>query len=95
MVTPDIIQHLGGVGPMEVRTLTWELKNTSGKPISFRVLDTAPGVRVLKAPFEPWQPVKPGNRSFLGCLGFSGLPAPRRALEPDDPPSRATSCAGT
>ncbi len=87
MVTPDNIQHLGSVGPREVRTLTWELKNTSDKPISFRVLDTAPGVRVSLDPFaKPWQPGE--ARKFDVTSDASDFLAyQRRAvrLEPDDP----------
>ena len=86
-VIPDTIQHLGSVGPKEVRTLTWEIKNTSGKPISFRVLDTAPGVRVPEGPFlKPWQPGE------LRKIEVTSDPSDfiayqRRAvrLEPDDP----------
>ncbi|MBL0312111.1 MAG: hypothetical protein IPP78_05225 [Holophagaceae bacterium] len=87
MVTPDIIQHLGSVGPMEVRTLTWELKNTSGKPISFRVLDTAPGVRVPEGPFlKPWQPGET-RKIEVSSDASDFLAYQRRAvrLEPDDP----------
>ena len=86
-VTPDNIQHLGSVGPKEVRTLTWELKNTSDKPISFRVLDTAPGVRVPEGPFlKPWQPGE--SRKFdVTSDPTDFLAYQRRAvrLEPDDP----------
>jgi len=87
VVTPDNIQHLGSVGPKEVRTLTWELKNTSDKPISFRVLDTAPGVRVPEGPFlKPWQPGE--SRKFdVTSDPTDFLAYQRRAvrLEPDDP----------
>jgi hypothetical protein len=87
MVTPDAVQHLGSVGPKEVRTLSWELKNSSDKPISFRVLDTAPGVRVPEAPFlKPWQPGE--SRKILVTSDASdSLAYQRRAvrLEPDDP----------
>lgn len=87
MVMPDTIQHLGSVGPKEVRTLTWELKNTSGKPISFRVLDTAPGVRVAEGPFQkPWQPGE-SRKIEVSSDPSDFLAYQRRAvrLEPDDP----------
>ncbi len=86
-VNPDSIQHLGSVGPKEIHTLTWELKNTSSKPITFRVLDTAPGVRVPEGPFQ--QPWRPGESRKIAVssdpTGF--LAYQRRAvrLEPDDP----------
>ncbi len=86
-VTPDLIQHLGSVGPKEVRTLTWELKNTSDKPISFRVLDTAPGVRVPEEPFQkPWQPGE-SRKIEVNSDASDFLAYQRRAvrLEPDDP----------
>ena len=86
-VTPDMIQHLGSVGPKEVRTLTWELKNISDKPISFRVLDTAPGVRVPEGPFlKPWQPGE-SRKIALTSDASDFLAYQRRAvrLEPDDP----------
>ncbi len=87
VVTPDNIQHLGSVGPKESRTLAWELKNTSDKPISFRVLDTAPGVRVPEGPFlKPWQPGE--SRKIEATSDPSDFLAyQRRAvrLESDDP----------
>ena len=86
-VTPDNIQHLGSVGPKEVRTLGWELKNTSNKPISFRVLDTAPGVRVPEGPFlKPWQPGE-SRKIVVTSDPSEFLAYQRRAvrLEPDDP----------
>lgn len=86
-VAPDTVQRLGSVGPREVRTLTWELKNTSDKPITFRVLDTAPGVRVPLDPFlKVWQPGE--SRKIEVTSDPSGFLAyQRRAvrLEPDDP----------
>ncbi len=87
IVSPDSIQHLGSVGPKEVRTLTWELKNTSPKPISFRVLDTAPGVRVPEGPFlKPWQPGE-ARTIEVSSDASDFLAYQRRAvrLEPDDP----------
>lgn len=86
-VTPDIIQHLGSVGPKEVHTLTWVLKNTSDQPISFRVLDTAPGVKVPEGPFQkPWQPGE-SRKIEVSSDASDFLAYQRRAvrIEPDDP----------
>ncbi len=87
VVTPDNIQHLGSVGPKEVRTLAWELKNTSGQPISFRVLDTAPGVRVPEGPFlKPWQPGESRKIEVTSDPSdFLAYQRPAVRLEPDDP----------
>jgi hypothetical protein len=86
-VTPDTVQHLGSVGPKEARTLTWELKNTSDKPIAFRVLDTAPGVKVAEEPFlKPWEPGE-SRKIEVTSDPSDFLAYQRRAarLEPDDP----------
>ena len=86
-VTPDTVQHLGSVGPKEVRTLYWELKNTSEKPITFRVLDTAPGVRVPLDPFlKAWLPGE-SRKIEVSSDPSDFLAYQRRAvrLEPDDP----------
>ncbi|MBL0211220.1 MAG: hypothetical protein IPQ13_09970 [Holophagaceae bacterium] len=86
-VTPDSVQHLGSVGPKEVRTLAWVLKNTSDKPITFRVLDTAPGVRVPLEPFQKaWQPGE-SRKIEVTSDPSDFLAYQRRAvrLEPDDP----------
>ncbi len=87
IVFPEIPQHLGSVGPTDSRDLTWELKNTSDQPIAFRVLDTAPGVKVDGAPFtKPWQPGE--ARKIIVSSDASGfLDYQKRAvrLESDDP----------
>ena len=86
-VTPDVAQHLGSVGPKESKLLHWELKNTSDKPIAFRVLDTAPGVKVSPEPFtRPWQPGET-RKIEVTSDPSSFLAYQRRAvrLEPDDP----------
>lgn len=87
IVTPEAVQHLGSMGPKEVRSLHWDLKNTSDKPIAFRVLDTAPGAKVLPGPFaSPWQPGET-RKIEVSSDATNFLAYQRRAvrLEPDDP----------
>lgn len=62
-VTPDKVTSLGSIGPKETRTATWELKNLSDSPLSFRLLDLAPGVRVSEGPLAT--PFAPGETRAL------------------------------
>ncbi len=86
VVLPEGNQHLGSMGPVESRVLIWELKNQSDRPLSFRVLDTAPGVKVAEAPFStPWLPGE-SRKIEVTTEATSFLGYQKRAvrLEPDD-----------
>ncbi len=87
LVTPETTQHLDSVGPKEIKQVSWDLKNTSDKPIAFRVLDTAPGVLMRENSFtKPWQPGE--SRKIEATCDPSGwVGYQRRAikLEADDP----------
>lgn len=86
-VTPDTITSLGSVGPREVRTVAWELKNLAEGPMTFRLLDLAPGVTVDMAPFAT--PFAPGEsrpvRMTLDPTGFVGYQRRAAKIECSDP----------
>ncbi|MFN8011298.1 MAG: hypothetical protein U0P81_07825 [Holophagaceae bacterium] len=86
-VTPDTITSLGSLGPREVRTVAWELKNLAEGPMTFRLLDLAPGVTVDMAPFAT--PFAPGEsrpvRMTIDPTGFVGYQRRAAKLECSDP----------
>lgn len=86
-VTPDTITSLGSIGPKEVRTVAWELKNLAEGPMTFRLLDLAPGVTVDMAPFAT--PFAPGEsrpiRMTLDPTGFVGYQRRAAKIECSDP----------
>lgn len=85
-VTPDRVVSLGSIGPKEVRAATWELKNLSEGPLSFRLLDLAPGVRVEGGPLAT--PFAPGEARTLSMTidpsGFAGYQRRAAKLEASD-----------
>lgn len=86
-VEPDTIQHLGDVGPRELRTLAYEVINQSDKPISFTLGDLAVGTTVDAASLAT--PLAPGDRRkvimTLNPEGWVGYQRRAARLEPDDP----------
>lgn len=86
-VTPDTITSLGSLGPKEVRTLRWELKNLSQAPLGFRLLDLAPGVTMDPAPLAT--PFAPGEgrtiTMTLDPAGFVGYQRRAAKIECSDP----------
>jgi hypothetical protein len=86
-VTPDTVTSLGSIGPKEVRTVRWELKNLAPAPMSFRLLDLAPGVTVDMAPLAT--PFAPGEGRTLAMTidpsGFVGYQRRAAKIECSDP----------
>lgn len=85
-VEPDTIQHLGDVGPREVRTLSYEVINQSDKPIAFKLGDLAVGTTVEAASLAT--PLAPGDRRKISMTinpeGWVGYQRRAARLEPDD-----------
>jgi hypothetical protein len=88
-VTPDQIQHLGSIGPREVRTLSYTITNEAKVPLSFRISNNSPGTTMddaaLKTPFAPGE-----TRSLTMRIdpeGFVGYQRRAIKLEPqaDEP----------
>ncbi|MBI3131809.1 MAG: hypothetical protein HYZ13_10830 [Acidobacteria bacterium] len=86
-VEPDTIQHLGEVGPREVRTLTYDVINQSDKPLAFKLGDLAVGTTVDASALAT--PLAPGDRRRISMTinpdGFVGYQRRAARLEPDDP----------
>lgn len=86
-VTPDTVTSLGSVGPKEVRTARWELRNLSQGPMSFRLLDLAPGTTVDMAPLAT--PFAPGEGRTIAMTldpsGFVGYQRRAAKIESSDP----------
>lgn len=84
-VAPEQIQHLGEVGPLEVRTLTYTLTNIGEKPLSFRISNNSPGTTMDDAPLKT--PLAPKESRTLQMridpAGFVGYQRRAIRLEPD------------
>jgi hypothetical protein len=78
---------LGELGPLEVRSQGYSFRNTSGAPISLRVLDLAPGVTVAGPALEQPVPARGSARLELRVdpQGWSGPQARNVRLGTDDP----------
>ncbi|HJV90284.1 MAG TPA: hypothetical protein VJ623_08280 [Holophagaceae bacterium] len=86
-VEPDTIQHLGEVGPRDLRTLTYDVVNQSDRPIAFTLGDLAVGTTVDAASLAT--PLAPGDRRRISMTinpeGWVGYQRRAARLEPDDP----------
>jgi hypothetical protein len=89
-VTPDKVTNLGSIGPKEVKTTSWELKNLAEGPTTFRLLDLAPGVRVEEGPLAT--PFAPGEARSItmhidpaGFVGYQRRAAKLESSDPDQP----------
>ena len=87
MVRPWGTTGLGSVGPIEKKTLAWELENLSGQPITFKVADLSPGVTLAGDPFKDPIPAH-GKRAFtlqVDAAGWEGYQRRAVRLVSDDP----------
>ncbi|HJV90825.1 MAG TPA: hypothetical protein VJ623_11010 [Holophagaceae bacterium] len=86
-VEPDTLQHLGEVGPRELRTLTYEVVNQSDRPLTFTLGDLAVGTTVDAASLAT--PLAPGDHRRISMTinpeGWVGYQRRAARLEPDDP----------
>lgn len=86
-VDPDKVQSLGSVGPREIKTVTWEIRNLADIPQTFRLLDLAPGTTVAEGPLAT--PLAPGEARTLAMTinptDFVGYQRRAAKLEVSDP----------
>lgn len=86
-VHPDTIQHLGSVGPREVRRIAYRLENLSPQPLSFTLQDASEGLSLVEG--DPVSPLPPGaSRDLVFQLdpsGHAGYQRRSARLVPDDP----------
>jgi hypothetical protein len=78
---------LGELGPLETRSRSYTFSNTSGAPISLRLLDLAPGVSVAGPALERPIPARGSARLVLRVdpAGMAGPQSRNVRLGTDDP----------
>lgn len=86
-VHPDGIQHLGSIGPREIRRIPYRLENVSGQPLAFKVQDVSEGMTLAEGDLST--PLAPGaSRDLIFSLDPSGHVGYQRRsarLVPEDP----------
>lgn len=86
-VHPDGIQHLGSIGPREIRRIPYRLENISGQPLAFKVQDVSEGMTLAEGDLST--PLAPGaSRDLIFSLdpsGHAGYQRRSARLVPDDP----------
>lgn len=86
-VHPEGIQHLGAVGPREVRSVAYRLENISREPLAFRLQDLPEGMTLASG--DLMTPLAPGDsrelRFQIDPAGHVGYLRRSARLVPEDP----------